>query len=316
MGLSDRTDQIWRQQDTVVCRYAKTLSLNCIRESMFHWRALKGLVYPVCRPWVFRWCRDKLKPRSITKFYEVLLWINFDGIFMVAVRLLSASFSCCFQLSAEFSGARLRSGNPPWCQDNALDCTSSIASIPALVVMATLVVNGGDDHLMVAICGNGIAKSLHGSFCQDCSSTAYKMVKGFQPHRMASIICGCRMYIVYNSIHMYTVTWYCWQLVWPGRESLYASFASAEAMTCWYILTVASLHVGHLPLFGLDVESRRSVYSICLWKIWKQLRSKAWAFQVFAICLTVLPCVWDSGSGWLPHSLYMFRTVWELECSH
>ena len=152
---------------------------------------------------------------------------------------------------------------------------------------------GGDD-LMMAICGNGIAKSLHG-FCQDCSSTGYKMVKGFQPHRMASIICGCRMYIVYNSIDMYTVTRYCWQLVWPGRESLYASFASAEAMTCWYILTVASLHVGHLPLFRLDVESRRSVYSICLWKIWKQLRSKAWAFQVFAICLTVLPCVWDSG---------------------
>ena len=172
---------------------------------------------------------------------------------MVALRLLSASFSCCFQLSAEFSGARLRSGNPPRCQDNAM------------------VVNGGDDHLMVAICGNGIAKSLHGSFCQDCSSTAYKMVKGFQPHRMASIICGCRMYI---SIQQYTHVYSNMILLTIGlagaRESLcFLCFSRSYDMlihfdcckfACWSSTTVwTGCRKQALSLFNLSLEDLEAI---------------------------------------------------------
>lgn len=72
---------------------------------------------------------------------------------------------------------------------------------------------------------------------------------------------GVECILVYNSIHMYTVTWYCWQLVWPGRESLYASFASAEAMTCWYILRL--LQVCMLVIYHcLDWMSKAGAQSI------------------------------------------------------
>ena len=130
------------------------------------------------------WNHEASRSSFMDNFLMDFLWLLY-GCFQ---HLSAVAFSC--QQSSAVHG---------WGAEIPLDAKTMHSTVPLqflhLVVMATLVVNGGDDHLMVAICGNGIAKSLHGSFCQDCSSTAYKMVKGFQPHRMASIICGCRMYI-------------------------------------------------------------------------------------------------------------------------
>ena len=153
-------------------------------------------------------------------------------------------------------------------------------------------------HACIGGGGNGIVKLLHGiCFCQDCSSTACEMVKGFQPHRMA-LVCGCRMWIVsyeYTWLHMYKVTiglagrrvfMILYMCPFLQREKWHGDTRSFWSITVW----TACQKQAH-SLFNLSLKKSASncdqkhEHFICLQVVW--LCFHAFETQAVDCCLTL-----------------------------